>query len=169
MSHTASACSAFVALGSNLGDRRAHICRALELLDAAAGIELDGVSTIIETAPVGPGDQGAYLNGVCRIMTSLSARNLLEQLLSIERMCGRRRDPSTRWGPRTLDLDLLIYGETTIDEPGLTVPHPRLADRMFVLRPLAELVPDLVIPGLEESVTELLRQATEGGSPGVSS
>jgi len=139
------------------------------LLEAVDGIELGRVSTIIETSPVGPGDQGAYLNGVCHIKTSLPARELLERLLAIERSCGRRRDPSTRWGPRTLDLDLLIYGDATIDEPGLTVPHPRLSDRTFVLQPLAELAPDLVIPGLARTVAELLREATAEGSPGVSS
>jgi 2-amino-4-hydroxy-6-hydroxymethyldihydropteridine diphosphokinase len=104
------------------------------------------VSSLRETEPVGVTDQPRFLNAAAELETEFSARDLLERLLDIERMLGRERSSETRWGPRPLDLDLLLYGQETIDEPGLRVPHPRLAERRFVLEPLHELAPDLVLP-----------------------
>jgi 2-amino-4-hydroxy-6-hydroxymethyldihydropteridine diphosphokinase len=99
-----------------------------------------------ETDPVGVTDQPKFLNAVAELETDLPARELLEGLLEIECRLGRDRSSEQRWGPRTIDLDLLLYGQGTIDEPGLSVPHPRLAERRFVLEPLCELAPDLILP-----------------------
>lgn len=132
-------------IGSNLGDREAYVRQALDLLAEEPGIELQEVSEIRETDPVGVVDQPRFLNGAARVSTDLAPRALLERLLAIERRLGRVR--AERYGPRTIDLDLLLYGDRVIDEPGLSVPHPRLADRRFVLEPLAELDPALVVPG----------------------
>jgi 2-amino-4-hydroxy-6-hydroxymethyldihydropteridine diphosphokinase len=133
----------FVALGSNLGDREANLELALLRLDE---LGLVACSTFIETDPVGVTDQPRFLNAVAELRTDVPPRELLEGLLAIERELGRDRSQETRWGQRTLDLDLLLYGDETIDEPGLTVPHPRLAERRFVLEPLHELDPYLVLP-----------------------
>jgi 2-amino-4-hydroxy-6-hydroxymethyldihydropteridine diphosphokinase len=137
---------AFVGLGSNLGDREATIRRAVELLGERPGIEVVAVSTLRETDPVGYEDQPRFLNGAAALEVGLTPRALLDELLAIERELGRDRSQEERWGPRTIDLDLLLYGEETVDEPGLTVPHPRLAEREFVLEPLYELDPDLTLP-----------------------
>jgi 2-amino-4-hydroxy-6-hydroxymethyldihydropteridine diphosphokinase len=134
---------AFVALGSNLGDREANLELALLRLDE---LGLVACSTFVETDPVGVTDQPRFLNAVAELRTDVPPRELLEGLLAIERELGRDRSQETRWGQRTLDLDLLLYGDETIDEPGLTVPHPRLAERRFVLEPLHELDPYLVLP-----------------------
>jgi 2-amino-4-hydroxy-6-hydroxymethyldihydropteridine diphosphokinase len=146
---------AYVGLGANLGEREATIRAALEELDAEEGIEVVAVSTLRDTEPVGVGEQPRYLNGVAALETTLSARDLLDLLLDTERRFGRVRTPGEH-GPRTLDLDLLLYGDSEIDEPGLRVPHPRLHERRFVLEPLAELDPGLVVPG-RGAVESLLR------------
>ena len=138
--------TAFVGIGSNLGDREAHLRRAIELLSAEDGIDVVGVSEIRETEPVGPVEQGPFLNGAVRVETDLPPRDLLELLLAIEQEMGRVR--RERFGPRTIDLDLLVYGDETVDEPGLTVPHRRLGERRFALEPLADLDPGLTIPVL---------------------
>ena len=135
----------YIALGANLGDRRGNLERAVQRLGADGEIEVLAVSSLRETDPVGYVDQPRFLNGALVAHTTLSARALLERLLALERDLGRERT-GPRFGPRTVDLDLLLYGDTTIDEPGLTVPHPRLAERRFVLEPLAELEPGLVLP-----------------------
>jgi 2-amino-4-hydroxy-6-hydroxymethyldihydropteridine diphosphokinase len=137
---------AFVGLGSNLGEREATIRRAVELLGERPGIEVLAVSTLRETDPVGYEDQPRFLNGAAALEVGLTPRALLDELLAIERQLGRDRSQEERWGPRTIDLDLLLYGEETVDEPGLTVPHPRLAERQFVLEPLHELEPQLTLP-----------------------
>jgi 2-amino-4-hydroxy-6-hydroxymethyldihydropteridine diphosphokinase len=137
--------TAFVGIGSNLGDREAHLRRAIELLSAEEGIDVTAFSEIRETEPVGPVAQGPFLNGAVRIETELGPRELLDRLLDIEARMGRVR--RERFGPRTIDLDLLVYGDEIVDEPGLTVPHPRLHERRFALEPLAELDPGLTIPG----------------------
>jgi 2-amino-4-hydroxy-6-hydroxymethyldihydropteridine diphosphokinase len=137
---------AYVGLGANLGPREVTLLRAVDLLAAANGVEVAAVSQLRETEPVGVVDQPPFLNGAVAIETSLTARELLDLLLETERALGRIR--GERWGPRTVDLDLLLYGEETVDEPGLRVPHPRLAVRRFALEPLAELDPALRIPGL---------------------
>jgi 2-amino-4-hydroxy-6-hydroxymethyldihydropteridine diphosphokinase len=136
---------AYIALGANLGERRENLERALELLAADPAIDLVARSSWRETEPVGYVDQPRFLNGAAAVEPTLSARALLERLLAVERALGRERT-GPRFGPRTVDLDLLLYGEETIDEPGLTVPHPRLAARRFVLEPLAELDPELALP-----------------------
>jgi 2-amino-4-hydroxy-6-hydroxymethyldihydropteridine diphosphokinase len=139
--------TAYVGIGTNLGRRRATIAAALEQLRAEDGIELVAVSSLRETEPVGYEDQPRFLNGAAAVETELSPRELLDRLLEIERRLGRVRGEGPRFGPRTIDLDLLLYGDETVDEPGLTVPHPRLGQRRFVLEPLAELDPGLEVPG----------------------
>lgn len=137
---------AYVGLGANVGPREVTILRAVDLLAAADGVSVVAVSQLRETEPVGVVDQPAFLNAAVAVDTSLDARALLDLLLGVERELGRVR--TERWGPRTIDLDLLVFGDETIDEPGLRVPHPRLGERRFALEPLAELAPDLVVPGL---------------------
>jgi len=138
---------AYVGIGSNLGERERVIASALDLLRAENGLEVMAVSTLRETDPVGYLDQPRFLNGAVAVETSLTARELLGRLLEIERRLGRVRGEGPRFGPRTIDLDLLLYGDERIQEPGLVVPHPRLAERRFALEPLAELDPALEIPG----------------------
>ena len=137
---------AYVGFGANLGDREAMVRSALEQLAAEPGVEVVGVSAFRDTAPVGVVDQPRFLNAAAAVETSLPARELLDRLLGIERRLGRTRE-GPRFGPRTIDLDLLLYGDERIDEPGLEVPHPRLHQRLFALEPLADLDPDLVVPG----------------------
>jgi 2-amino-4-hydroxy-6-hydroxymethyldihydropteridine diphosphokinase len=132
---------AFVGLGSNLGDREGTILAALSRLDGVVA-----VSVLRDTDPVGFEDQPPFLNGVAALETELPPRVLLDRLLEVERSLGRRRE-GPRFGPRTIDLDLLVYGDLELDEPGLTIPHPRLHERRFALEPLAELAPELVVPG----------------------
>ena len=139
---------AFVGIGSNLGEPERQIAAALDQLEAEDGVELVAVSSLRETTPVGYLDQPNFLNGAVELETKLPPRDLLERLLAIEARLGRVRGEGPRFGPRTIDLDLLVYGDDTIDEPGLAVPHPRLAERRFALEPLAELAPGLEIPGL---------------------
>jgi len=137
--------TAYVGLGANLGDRRATIEAALARLDADPDIAVAAASSLRETAPVGYTDQPAFLNGAARLETTLAARELLDRLLAVERAFGRERT-GPRFGPRTIDLDLLLHGDETIDEPGLAVPHPRLHERRFALEPLVELDPGLTLP-----------------------
>jgi len=138
---------AYVGLGSNLGDREATIRAALAELDAAEGVEIVAVSTLVDTAPVGYTDQPRFLNGAAALESRLQPRELLDLLLAVEARFGRDRALVPVQGPRTLDLDLLLYGEDQIHEPGLEIPHPRLHERAFVLGPLAELDPALEVPG----------------------
>ena len=145
---------AYVGLGSNLGDRERLIRQAAELIGASR------LSSVIETEPWGIENQPKFLNAVAEVETPLTARQLLDHLLDVERRLGRERI-GTQWGPRTIDLDLLLYGDDTLDEPGLIVPHPRLTEREFVLGPLAELVPALKIPG-DGTVREALAGLQSG-------
>jgi 2-amino-4-hydroxy-6-hydroxymethyldihydropteridine diphosphokinase len=137
---------AYIGLGANIGDRAVTLLRAVDLLGGSTHVDVLRVSQLRETEPVGVVDQPPFLNGAVEITTTLSPRALLDLLLEIERTLGRVR--GERWGPRTVDLDLLVYGDETVDEPGLGVPHPRLHERRFALEPLAELAPELVVPGL---------------------
>jgi 2-amino-4-hydroxy-6-hydroxymethyldihydropteridine diphosphokinase len=137
---------AYVGLGGNLGDRRALLDAAVDVLRREPGIEVVAVSSYRETEPVGVVDQPPFLNGAVAVETTLAARELLDRLLAVERSLGRMRESEERHGPRTIDLDLLLYGAETVDEPGLTVPHPRLAERAFALEPLVELDPALTLP-----------------------
>ena len=136
---------AYLGLGSNLGDREGHLRRAIETL----GSSVVAVSPVYETDPVGgPGGQGPYLNLVVAVDTDLTARQLLGVCHRLEAAAERVRQE--RWGPRTLDVDILLYGDETVDEPDLQIPHPRMFQRRFVLAPLADLAPDLVPPDVLE-------------------
>ncbi len=142
---------AYVGLGANLGDREETIRRAAELIGARR------LSSLRETEPWGRTDQPSFVNAVAELETELGAQELLAQLLAVERRLGRVRR-GERWGPRTIDLDLLLFGGLVLDEPGLTVPHPFLHERGFVLEPLAELAPLLEIPGngtVQDALTAL--------------
>lgn len=153
---------AYVGLGANLGDRERMLRAAVDALAAEEGIEVVSVSTLRETEPVGVGGQPRFLNGAAELETGLSARRLLDALLELERAFGRDRASVPAQGPRTLDLDLLLYGQEQIDEPGLEIPHPRLHERLFVLEPLAELDPSLEVPG-KGSVQTLLARLDSAG------
>jgi 2-amino-4-hydroxy-6-hydroxymethyldihydropteridine diphosphokinase len=137
---------AYVGLGANLGDREGALRAAVAALEATEEISVVAVSAFRETEPVGFLDQPRFLNGAAAVETTLTPRELLHALLAVERSLGRTRE-GPRFGPRTIDLDLLLYGDESVDEPGLTVPHPRLRERAFALEPLAELDPGLVVPG----------------------
>jgi 2-amino-4-hydroxy-6-hydroxymethyldihydropteridine diphosphokinase len=135
---------AYLGLGSNLGDRLATLQRAVDLLADASGIRVIRSSRVFETAPVGP-EQPDFLNAVVEVETSLDPRELLAASLGVERELGRER--AERWGPRTIDVDVLTFDEVDVDEPDLRVPHPRMHERAFVLVPLGELDPDPPLPG----------------------
>ena len=137
---------AYVGLGSNLGDREATLRQALAALGEVPGVRIVAVSSFRETDPVGFLDQPRFLNGAAAVETELSPQELLAALLEVERGLGRTRGPE-RYGPRTIDLDLLVYGDLALAEDGLELPHPRLHERRFALEPLAELAPGLEIPG----------------------
>ncbi|MDI6908039.1 MAG: 2-amino-4-hydroxy-6-hydroxymethyldihydropteridine diphosphokinase [Thermoanaerobacterales bacterium] len=145
---------AYIGLGTNLGDRRANLDRALALLDAAPGVRVSRVASIYETAPVGYTAQPDFLNTVAEVETALAPADLLAVMQRIEDELGRVR--TVRWGPRTIDLDLLLYDDLTLDNPALTVPHPRMAERAFVLVPLAELIPDRILS--DRAVRDLARE-----------
>ena len=139
---------AVVGLGANLGDAEASVHGAIGVLDLLPSTCLLRVSKLYRTPAWGLTEQPDFVNAVAMLETGLGARVLLNHLLSIERDFGRTRMPGERWGPRTLDLDLLLFGEDMIDEPGLQVPHPHLHERTFVLLPLLEIAPELLIPGV---------------------
>lgn len=151
---------AYVALGSNLGDRAARLQAATETLRATPGVTALCCSSVYETAPVGPPGQGPYLNAVVCFETSLAPTQLLGLLHEIERSAGRTRS-GTRNEARTLDLDLLLYGDREIDEPSLRVPHPRLHERAFVLVPLCDLAPQLRHPALGQTMESLAARALD--------
>ncbi len=153
--------SAFIGLGSNLQQPREQVTTALVELAALPVTRVSGVSSLYRSAPLGPADQPAYINAVARLETQLSAEALLDALQAIEARHGRVRS-GERWGPRTLDLDILLYGDTTIDNARLRVPHPGIAERNFVLQPLADIAPALVIPGLGEVRERLLHCPSAG-------
>lgn len=144
----------YVGVGSNLGDRWARLGLAARELRAAQRVEVVAASRVYDAAPIGP-PQPRYLNAVLELETALPAIEILDVLQAIEETGGRVRGPE-RWGPRTLDLDLLLYGDEVVRVPRLVVPHPALAVRRFVLAPLAELCPDRVVPGTGRTVAQLL-------------
>jgi len=146
---------AYIGFGSNLGDRDGYIRQALSELASTDGITLLRVSSLYETAPVGYTNQGKFLNGVAEIETSVPPHTLLALLKGIEAKLGRQH--RVRWGPREIDLDILIYGERQISTPELTIPHPEMQRRGFVLIPLAELAPNLCHPVLGKRIAELLK------------
>ena len=156
---------AFVGIGSNLGDRWLYLALAARRLRASGAVAIVRASRVWDTEPMGP-PQPRYLNAVLEVETPLTARALLELLRGVELAAHRRRD-GARWSARTLDLDLLLYGDRIVKEPGLEVPHPGIATRLFVLAPLAELAPALVVPGTGRTVEQLLAQALPGESQPV--
>ena len=139
---------ACIGLGANLGDARANVLGAIDVLDLLPATSLLRASKLYRTRAWGQTEQPDFINAVVILETGLSARELLDKLLALERDFGRTRVPGERWGPRTLDLDLLLFGDEVIDEPGLQVPHPHLHERSFALLPLAEIGPELQIPGV---------------------
>jgi len=138
------AVTCYLGLGSNIGDRRANLAEALQHLGQLPAIEIVKTSSIYETAPVGPQDQPDFFNQVVQAEVTCSPRQLLELLQKIEQDMGRVR--RRRWGERIIDIDILLYGDETMDEPDLQIPHPQMLARQFVLVPLAEIAPDLVLP-----------------------
>jgi 2-amino-4-hydroxy-6-hydroxymethyldihydropteridine diphosphokinase len=144
----------YVGVGSNLGDRWGRLALAARELRAAARVEVVAASRVYDAAPVGP-PQPRYLNAVLELETALPAIDVLDVLQAVEQAGGRVRGPE-RWGPRTLDLDLLLYGDEVVRVPRLVVPHPALAVRRFALAPLAELCPERVVPGTGRTVAQLL-------------
>ncbi len=150
---------AYVGVGSNLGDRMGHLAQAAARLAASPRVGVLRGSTVWDTAPLGP-PQPRYLNAVLELESALPAAGLHRLLHLVEDASGRVR--GEKWGPRTLDLDLLLFGEERIDEPGLLVPHPALAERRFVLQPLAELCPGREVPGAGRTVAELLAACPPG-------
>ncbi|MGI6143422.1 MAG: 2-amino-4-hydroxy-6-hydroxymethyldihydropteridine diphosphokinase [bacterium] len=149
----------YLGLGSNLGDRKAFIDRALAGL-LRAGVTIKGVSSLYETEPVGFMDQPSFYNAVVRGVTGMGPRQLLKTVLAIEKELGRRRE--IRWGPRTIDIDILIYGQEVIREMDLEIPHPRLAERAFVLIPLLELAPSLSLPN-GRKIADLVKTVDSSG------
>ncbi len=150
------AVTAFLGLGSNVGDRLETLTSCLFVLDDTDGIAVEDVSGVYETAPWGVEDQDPFLNAVVRVRTTLGPHELLADCQRTEAAFGRDRDREQRWGPRTLDIDLLLYGDEVIDDPDLVVPHPRLAERAFVLVPLMEVHPGGTIPPDGQRLTQLL-------------
>jgi len=157
---------AYVALGSNQGDRDALLVFAASEIDATPGLSVVAASRVFETDPVGPPPQNAYLNAALELRSALTPQVLLARLLAIERAAGRRRGGDgrakpARWSPRPLDLDLLLYGDLCVDQPSLTLPHPRLHLRAFVLEPLCDLAGGLVHPRLGETLESLARRVRD--------
>lgn len=154
--------TAYVGLGGNLGDAAETLRTALSELDALPATQLERASRLYRTPAWGIADQPDFVNAVARLRTALDARTLLDELLAVERAHGRDRSAETRWGPRALDLDLLLYGDARIDEPGLRVPHPYLHARAFVLLPLAEIAPDALVPGAGTAREAAAAMAADG-------
>ncbi|WP_227397289.1 2-amino-4-hydroxy-6-hydroxymethyldihydropteridine diphosphokinase [Jeotgalibacillus aurantiacus] len=148
---------AYVSIGSNMGDSLSNLQQAIRLLDETAGVNVQSVSSVYETDPVGYEDQQVFLNIAAGVETDLSPDELLVRCLEIEQTLGRKR--VIRWGPRTIDLDVLLYGNEQLDTERLTIPHPRMHERSFVLVPLLELNASLIHPVLHQPFSELLKDA----------
>ena len=151
---------AYIALGSNLGDRLAHLAAARAALAALPATRLIAASAVEETQPLAGMDQPPYLNQMVLLETSLEPRALLAACQAIERSRGRIR--AGHWGARTLDLDIALYGDRVVQEPGLTIPHPRMVRRAFVMVPLAEIAPDATVPG-QGRAADLVRRLDASG------
>jgi 2-amino-4-hydroxy-6-hydroxymethyldihydropteridine diphosphokinase len=149
----------YIALGSNVGDRAATLLSAITRIDAIPGVAVRRISRFLETAPEGgPAEQGPYLNAAACLETSLEPEGLLESLQEVEAAFGRDRSREQRWGPRTLDLDILLIDQQVLSSDRLTVPHPRMHQRRFVLEPLALIAPEVVVPGQAKTVADLLAE-----------
>jgi 2-amino-4-hydroxy-6-hydroxymethyldihydropteridine diphosphokinase len=146
----------FIGLGSNEGERLEHLSKAVQALQAVPGVRVTQMATIQETEPAGGPPQGPYLNTVVELETTLSPETLLQALQAIERQHGRL-PTAERWGPRPLDLDLLLYDDRVLQTPALRVPHPRLHERRFVLEPLSQLASELIHPVLGDTIAHLLQ------------
>jgi len=152
--------TAYIGLGGNVGNRAATLLDALKRIDALPGIRVRRISNFVETEPVGgPPAQARFLNAAAAVETTLEPADLLAALQGVEAALGRDRDREQRWGPRTCDLDILLIDDVVLETEALTVPHPRLAERLFVLRPLAEIASQVVHPGRGVTVAELLIDA----------
>jgi len=153
---------AYIALGSNIGDKGGTLMSALKMMSDVPGIEVRRISQFIATAPVGgPEDQPEYLNAAAEIETTLSPPELLAALQAIEKSLGRDRAVEQRWGPRTCDLDILLMGDIVVDTPPLTIPHPRMHERLFVLQPLSTIAPHAIHPVLGKTIAELLTEVSK--------
>ena len=148
---------AFIGLGSNEGDRLANLSQAIAALGRIPGIRVTQVATLFETKPVGGPEQEDFLNTVVELDTELTPQSLLEAVKQLERHMGRQPS-SQRWGPRPIDLDILLYNDLLLDEEHLTIPHARLHERRFVLEPLSQLAPHVIHPRVGRSIAELLAQ-----------
>ena len=146
----------YIGIGSNLGDRLGYIREAIAKMGQSQEIEIRRASSVYETEPVGHKEQPRFLNMVLELKTSFEPSNLLEHLLRIEDQMGRKRDQA--WGPRNIDLDILFYDDVVINSDRLTLPHPRMHQRRFVLVPLAEIAPKVVLPSLKKTVERLLKE-----------
>ena len=153
---------AYVGLGSNLENPATQVASAIDRIAMIPECSLQSASSLYRSRPMGPADQPDFVNAVACLLTKLPARQLLGELLAIEIAAGRRRD-GERWGPRVLDLDLLMYGQRQVEAPGLTVPHPGIAERNFVLFPLREIAPHAHVPGLG-TVSALAERFSATGS-----
>ena len=147
---------AFLSLGTNIGNRQKYLHDALLLLDRHQAIKVESLSSIYETEPVGYTNQAEFLNMVAEITTSLTPVNLLKETAEVEKRLGRKR--TFRWGPRTIDIDILLYDRVELETDVLEILHPRITERAFVLIPLAEIHPSLAIPGKQSSLAEYIRQ-----------
>ena len=156
---------AAIGLGANLGDAVGTLRGAVEALAVHRGVTLRAVSRFYRTPAWGRQDQPDFVNAVALVDTSLAPRALLDLLLAVEAEFGRHRIAGERWGPRTLDLDLLLFGDAVIDEPGLRVPHPHLHERAFALLPLAEIAPQMPIPGIGQVGELAAAMAADGIEP----
>jgi len=154
----------YLSFGSNVGNRKKYIEEALEFLRKNASIKIKSVSSLYETEPVGYENQDWFINGALELETEISPDELLKLVKTVEEKIGRQK--TFRWGPREIDLDILLYGQKCIDTPELVIPHPRMHKRKFVLIPLAEIAPDVIHPVFQKTIGQLLKDISKGRGVG---